>query len=104
MHACRCQSVGDEDTVIHLICIMQELLSKALTLDTGVEASKVQSLISVEEACLFDAGRTSIKAVEAWRYAQLMCSLLQRVPQNAEGIYKSFLSQPSFHPVPYCSM
>lgn len=49
---------------------MQELLSKALTLDTGVEASKVQSLICVEEACLFDAGRASIKAVEAWRYAE----------------------------------
>lgn len=49
---------------------MQELLSKALTLDTGVEASKVQSLVCVEEACLFDAGRASVKAVEAWRYGQ----------------------------------
>lgn len=46
---------------------MQELLSKALTMDTGVEATKVQQLICVEEACLFDAGRVSVKAVEAWR-------------------------------------
>ena len=45
-------------------------MSKALTLDTGIEASKVQSLICVEEACLFEAGRASVKAVEAWRYVQ----------------------------------
>ncbi|KAL3133359.1 hypothetical protein ABBQ38_007231 [Trebouxia sp. C0009 RCD-2024] len=46
----------------------QELLSKAHTSDTGVEATRVQSLICVEEQCLFEAGRVSMKATEDWRY------------------------------------
>jgi len=46
----------------------QELLSKAHTSDTGVEATKVQSLICIEEQCLFEAGRISMKATEDWRY------------------------------------
>ena len=59
---------------------MQELLSKAHTSDTGVEASKVQSLICIEEQCLFEAGRISMKATEDWRYSFMpstnACSLL----------------------------
>lgn len=46
----------------------QELLSKAHTSDTGVEATKVQALICVEEQCLYEAGRVSMKATEDWRY------------------------------------
>ena len=46
----------------------QELLSRAHTSDNGVEATKVQSLICVEEQCLFEAGRISMKATEDWRY------------------------------------
>ena len=55
----------------------QELLSKAHTSDNGVEATKVQSLICIEEQCLFEAGRISMKATEDWRY--LCCPSHHRI-------------------------
>ena len=46
---------------------LQELLTRAHTTDTGPETTRMRMLLCVEEAKLFEAGRHSIKAVEAWR-------------------------------------
>eukprot|EP00891_Asterochloris_glomerata_P004344 jgi/Astpho2/4344/e_gw1.00065.44.1_t len=45
----------------------KELLTRAHTTDTGPETTRMRMLLCVEEAKLFEAGRHSIKAVEAWR-------------------------------------
>ena len=55
--------VGQRPTLLSL----QELLTRAHNTDTGPETTRMRMLLCVEEAKLFEAGRHSIKAVEAWR-------------------------------------
>ena len=50
------------------LCHAQELLIKAHTNQSPQEMTRLQSLLSTEEAALFDAGRASTDAFNRWRF------------------------------------
>lgn len=50
------------------LCHAQELLIKAHTNQSPQEMTRLQLLLSTEEAALFDAGRASADAFNRWRF------------------------------------
>ena len=48
-------------------CI-QEILTKAHANESPKEMARIATLLSIEEAALFDAGRASVDALNRWRF------------------------------------
>ena len=47
---------------------LQEVLTKAHSNESAKEMARIEALLSVEEAALFNAGRVSLDALNRWRF------------------------------------
>ena len=56
------------DSYSSAVDILQELLIKAHSNQTPQEMTRLESLLSSEEAALFEAGRISMSAFSRWRF------------------------------------
>lgn len=51
----------------HYMCA-QEILTKAHSNESAKEMARIEALLSVEEAALFNSGRASLDALNRWRF------------------------------------
>ena len=64
---------------------MQELLIKAHTNQTPQEITRLQSLLSSEEAVLFEAARQSMSAFSRWRFGGRLLATKGPMKRRLDG-------------------
>ena len=64
---------------------LQEILTKAHSNESPKEMARIEALLSVEEAALFNAGRASLDALNRWRFGGRANPTRTRAKRRLDG-------------------
>lgn len=64
---------------------VQEILTKAHSSESAKEMARIEGLLSAEEAALFSAGRSSVDALNRWRFGGRAVATRPGVKRRLDG-------------------